>query len=75
MTAILSFLTSKAGLALIGAAAAVLLMLFVFHKGEQAGKADDLKATTDTQRRIDDADARGPRTSDDVDKRLRDGKF
>lgn len=62
-------------LALAGAAAAVLLLMLVFHKGEQAGGADDLKASVETQRRIEDADAHGPRTADDVDKRLRDGSF
>jgi hypothetical protein len=71
----LAFITSKTGLALIGAAAIVLLLMFVFHKGEQAGKADDLKTTVETQKRIDDADAKGPRTSGDVDKRLKDGRF
>ena len=70
-----AFATSKAGLALIGATAAVILLLGVFHKGEQAGKVEDLKATTITQERIDDADAHGPRTPDDVGKRLRDGSF
>ena len=62
-------------LALAGAAAAVLLLMLAFHKGEQAGRAVDLKASVETQRRIEDADARGPRTADDVDKRLRDGSF
>ncbi|MCX7360465.1 MAG: hypothetical protein NTV97_01015 [Alphaproteobacteria bacterium] len=60
---------------LAAAAAAILLLMAVFHTGELAGKADDLKATIETQKRIDDADAHGPRTPDDVDKRLRDGKF
>ena len=71
----IAFLTSRAGLALIGTTAALLLVLFIYHKGELAGKADDLKATTETQKRIDDADATGPRTPGDVDKRLRDGRF
>lgn len=57
------------------ALASVVLLMIVFHKGEQAGKADDFKATIETQKRIDDADAHGPRTPDDVDKRLRDGRF
>lgn len=75
MGAFLSFVTSKVGLTLIGAAAAALLLMLVFHKGEQAGKADDLRSTIKIQERINDADAHGPRTADDVDKRLRDGSF
>lgn len=71
----LKFLTSGAGLAVLGAIGAALLLALAFHKGEVAGKADDLKATTQTQRRIDDADAAGPRTPDDVDERLRRGRF
>ena len=75
LSAILTFATSKVGLALIAATAAVVILLLVFHKGELAGKVDDLKATAKTQERINDADAHGPRTSGDVDKRLRDGSF
>jgi len=33
------------------------------------------KATIATQERMADAEAKGPRTADDVDKRLRDGSF
>lgn len=48
----MGFVTSKTGLALIGAAAAVLLLMLVFHKGERAG-SDGVKAaveaTTNTE--------------------------
>ncbi len=60
---------------IIGAVVMLVVLMFVFHKGEESGKSDDRKATIETQKRIDDADAHGPRTPDDVDKRLRDGKF
>jgi hypothetical protein len=42
-----------------------------------AGKvvAADQKATAKTQKRIDDAEARAPRTPADVSKRMRDGTF
>ena len=76
---IIGFLTSRFGLALIGAVAALGAIVWIYEEGKDAGATDvlvdDLKATTETQRRIDDADAHGPRTPDDVDKRLRDGRF
>jgi len=72
---IIGFLTSRLGLAVIGAVVALGTVVWVYEEGKDAGQVDDLKATTETQRRIDDADAHGPRTPDDVDKRLRDGRF
>jgi hypothetical protein len=72
---IIGFLTSRLGLAVIGAVVALGAIVWVYEEGKDAGHVDDLKATTETQRRIDDADAHGPRTPDDVDKRLRDGRF
>jgi hypothetical protein len=63
------------GIAVAATAAAVLLLVLVFREGKQAGKTEDLERTVKTQERINDADARGPRTPDDVDKRLRDGHF
>ena len=46
-----------------------------FDEGKQAAKTDNLEKTIAIQRSITDADARGPRTPDDVDRRLRDGSF
>jgi hypothetical protein len=43
--------------------------------GGKAARVGQLERTLETQRRIDDADATGPRTPDAVDKRLRDGSF
>ena len=71
----IAFLTSTAGLVTLAVAAVVLVLGLVFLKGEQSGQAKDLKATTQTQERINDADARGARTPGDVGKRLRDGSF
>lgn len=43
--------------------------------GRDAERADQNARTLKTQEKINDADARGPRTPDAVDKRLRDGSF
>jgi hypothetical protein len=48
---------------------------WLYDAGGDATRADQLEQTNQTQRRITDADARGPRTPDDVDLRLRDGTF
>jgi hypothetical protein len=63
-----------------GAAVAVLLGAgAIYLEGRSAGgnavRVDQLGKTIETQRSITDADAHGPRTPDDVDRRLRDGKF
>ena len=50
-------------------------MWWVFSEGQHAARIDNLEKTIATQRSITDADARGPRTPDDVDRRLRDGSF
>ena len=50
-------------------------MWWAFSEGRDAARADNLEKTIATQRSITDADARGPRTPDDVDRRLRDGSF
>ncbi|MBY0320935.1 MAG: hypothetical protein K2X72_19590 [Reyranella sp.] len=51
----------------------------IYLEGRSAGgnaeRADQLGKTIATQRSITDADANGPRTPDDVDRRLRDGSF
>lgn len=50
-------------------------MWWSFGEGKDAARSDTLKKIFETQRSIIDADARGPRTSDDVERRLRDGSF
>ena len=50
-------------------------MWWAFSEGKDAARADHLEKTIATQRSITDADAHGPRTPDDVDRRLRDGSF
>lgn len=61
--------------ALAVAGAVVLVLARAFGAGRAAEKAEQLERTNETQRRIQDADAAGPRTADDVDKRLSDGTF
>ena len=43
--------------------------------GRKAERADQLQRNAETQERITNADARGPRTASDVDRRLSDGTF
>ena len=50
-------------------------MWWAFGEGKSAARTDTLEKTIATQRSITDADAHGPRTPDDVDRRLRDGSF
>jgi hypothetical protein len=50
-------------------------MWWAFSEGKDAARTDTLEKTIATQRSIIDADAHGPRTPDDVDRRLRDGSF
>ena len=50
-------------------------MWWAFSEGKHAAHTDNLENTIATQRSITDAGARGPRTPDDVDRRLRDGSF
>lgn len=50
-------------------------MWWAFNEGKGAARTDNLENTLATQRSIIDADAHGPRTPDDVDRRLRDGSF
>jgi hypothetical protein len=50
-------------------------MGWAFIEGKGVARTDNLKKTIATQRSITDADAHGPRTPDDVDRRLRDGSF
>jgi hypothetical protein len=59
--------------------AAIAVVGVIYFEGRSAGgnaaRVDQLEQTNDTQRRINDADATGPRTPDAVDQRLRDGSF
>ena len=79
MTGAIAFLTSKLGIALVAVVAAGGIAFFVYDKGHDSGstevRAEQLEKTNETQRKIEDADAHGPRTPDDVDRRLRDGRF
>ena len=73
----MSFLTSKLGLAVIAAVLGVAGWIYLEGRstGGNAVRVDQLERTNETQRSITDADAHGPRTPDDVDRRLRDGSF
>jgi hypothetical protein len=75
----MSLLTSKLGLAVIAAVAVLGIAGGIYLKGRSTGgnavRVDQLERTNETQRSITDADAHGPRTPDDVDRRLRDGSF
>lgn len=59
--------------------AAIAVVGLIYFEGRSAGgnaaRVGRLEQTNDTQRRINDADATGPRTPDAVDRRLRDGSF
>lgn len=54
---------------LVGAAS------WLYHAGGDTERGRSAEKAIRTQRSITDADARGPRTPDDVDRRLRDGSF
>lgn len=75
----IAFLTSKLGIALVAATAALIAVGMIYFQGHSAGgdaaRVDQLGKTIEIQRSIIDADAAGPRTPDDVDRRLRDGNF
>lgn len=43
--------------------------------GQNEQQVETLTTTIEAKKRMDDANAAGPRTSDDVDRRLRDGSF
>ncbi|SEP41450.1 hypothetical protein SAMN02990966_05905 [Rhodospirillales bacterium URHD0017] len=79
MTGAIAFLTSKLGIALVAVVAAGGIALFIYDKGHDSGttevRVEQLEKTNEIQRKIEDADAHGPRTPDDVDRRLRDGRF
>lgn len=51
------------------------VLWWTFDQGKKAQLGADNKATVETQGRINDADAHGPRTPADVGDRLRDGRF
>lgn len=75
----IAFLTSKLGIVLVAATAVVIAVGIIYFQGRSAGgdaaRVDRLGKTIEIQRSITDADAHGPRTPDDVDRRLRDGSF
>ena len=71
----ISFLTSKLGIALLAVVAVLVAVGVIYFQGRNAARVDQLGKTIETQRSITDADAHGPRTPDDVDRRLRDGSF
>lgn len=66
-----------AKVAFVGAFVGLILLgcLKLIGIGRKAERADQLQRNAKAQERINDADARGPRTSGDVDKRLSDGTF
>ena len=70
MGGVIGVLTSKIGLALLGAVGAVLLLLLVFHKGEVAGKADDaittLEETEDGRKKREANDQKARSLDDDA---------
>ena len=70
MGSLIGFATSTLGLALIGAGAAVLLLLLVFHEGERFGKADDaittLEETEDGRKKREANDQKARSLDDDA---------
>lgn len=62
-------------IAAVLAGAAVYLTGALRQAGRDAERADQNAKTIQIQEKINDADARGPRTPDAVDRRLRDGNF
>lgn len=70
MTALIRFAPYIAIAVLLAGAA-----WWLYDAGGDAERGRSAEKTIETQRSITDADARGPRTPDDVDRRLRDGSF
>ena len=72
-------MTPRLWLTAAAVVAAIAVVGLIYFEGRSAGgnaeRVDQLEQTNHTQRRINDADATGPRTPDAVDQRLRDGKF
>jgi hypothetical protein len=62
---------------LVGAFIGLVLLgvLKLLGAGRAQEKAAQAQRNDETRRRMEDAEARGPRTADDVDQRLRDGQF
>lgn len=64
---------------LILAGAVIVAVGAIYFLGRRAGLSEaqlaGLKRTVETQRRITDADAAGPRTANDAARRMRDGSF
>lgn len=78
MGAVTNFLAGVWG-KLAAAGAIVTGVLLAMARLKKAGKdearAETAAATLATERRMRDANAAGPHTADDVDRRLRDGGF
>jgi hypothetical protein len=70
MTALIRFAPHIAIAMLLAATA-----WWLYDAGVDAERGRLTEKTIETHRNITDADARGPRTPDDVDRRLRDGSF
>ncbi len=72
-------MTPRLWLIVVAVVAAIAAVSLIYFEGRSAGgnaeRVDRLERTNETQRRINDADATGPRTPDAVDQRLRDGRF
>ena len=64
-------------LLVVGAIGAGLLLVVgrLLGAGRAQERADQTERNQVIRRRMEDAEARGPRTADDVDRRLRDGTF
>ena len=64
---------------LVLAGAVIVAVGVIYFLGRRAGLSEaqlaGLKRTIETQRRITDADANGPRTADDASERMRRGDF
>lgn len=79
MIALQAFLFSRNGLIVVvcvaGLAAIAWYTAAVYKAGQNNVIVKDLKATIETQGKIDDAQNRAPHTPDAVDRSLRDGKF
>jgi hypothetical protein len=64
-----------AGLKLLGSLVGMKDRADARKAGQNEQQVATLNTTIEAKKRMDDANAAGPRTSDDVDRRLRDGSF
>lgn len=75
MGALLSGIWSKIVFGAVFVGLLLLAVLKLIGAGKKIEQAEQAKRNDTTRRRMEDADARGPRSADDVDKRLRSGEF